>query len=154
MPGYLDKYGEGDELREKARKRTILIVLAALVAVTAVYLGVHNFREKGRVRDFLAALERQDYPSAYAMWGCSESKPCADYKFEKFLEDWGPGSKYARVRGATVHRSCACGSGVIITVRIGPEAEEKLWVEGPDRIIGFAPWPSCRPTPLLCRLPL
>jgi hypothetical protein len=32
---------------------------------------------------------------------------------------------------------------VILTVDVGNNQEEKLWVERDDLTIGFSPWPGC-----------
>jgi hypothetical protein len=32
---------------------------------------------------------------------------------------------------------------VIVTVDLGQNREERLWVEGSELIIGYSPWPVC-----------
>ncbi|MBI1788667.1 MAG: hypothetical protein HYR60_14095 [Acidobacteria bacterium] len=144
MPGYLEHYGEGDETREKRTKRLALIFLAAVIVGAVAYFLQLNHRQKARVREFIACLQKSDYKAAHAFWGCTEAKPC-DYRFDKFLEDWGPQSKYARISSFSIAKSRKCGSGVIVTVSLGEGREEKLWVDGPDMIVSYSPWPACPP---------
>ena len=84
-----------------------------------------------------------DYNSAYRLWGCTETKPCPDYPFNKFMDDWGPKSKYAQIASFKIAKSRACGSGVIVTLDLGQNREERLWVETADMTIGYSPWTVC-----------
>ena len=59
------------------------------------------------------------------------------------MEDWGPQSKYAEIASFSIARNKACGSGVIVTVDLGQDREERLWVEGSDMTIGYSPWSVC-----------
>ncbi len=145
MSGYLDHYGEGDARREKIIKRLILAAVAVLVIGGGVYIALLNYKEKARVKQFAELLQHQDHKGAYALWGCTDARPCPDYKFDKFLEDWGPRSKYAQVQSFEITRSRSCGTGVIVSVNFGNGREEKFWVEHKDLTIGFSPWPVCPP---------
>lgn len=145
MPGYLDHYGEGDARREKIWKRAFLVALVVVIAGLAAFFGLRNYRQKARVGEFATLIQKKDYPGAYRLWGCTETTPCRDYSYAKFLEDWGPASKYADVASYSISRSRSCGTGVIVTVDFGSNREEKFWVEGPELTIGYSPWPVCPP---------
>src|SRR5882757_7171100 len=110
MQSFLDRYDEGHDQRAKRRKRIMLGVLIVITGVIAVYLGLHNRQQKARVTQFMELLQKHDYTAAYRLWGCTESKPCPDYKFDKFMEDWGPQSKYAQIGSFNIAKSRACGS--------------------------------------------
>ena len=144
MAGYLDHYGEGDERREKRTKRIVLIAVAAVVLAGTLYFGLRNYRQKAKVTQFAEFLQKQDYKAAYSLWGCTDEKPCKDYVFEKFLEDWGPKGRFAQVSPFRISKSRACGSGVIVTTEMAGR-EERFWVEGSEMTIGFSPWPVCPP---------
>jgi hypothetical protein len=144
MSSYLDHYGEGDARREKITKRIVLAALAVAAAVGGTYFALLNHSEKARVEQFARLLQNKDYKGAYAMWGCTDAKPCADYRFEKFMEDWGPSSKLAQVPSFEITRTRSCGTGVIVSVNFGGR-DEKFWVEKKDLTIGFSPWPVCPP---------
>ena len=147
MASYLETYGEGHEQKSKIRKRVIYGTIAAILIATAVYLFFHNRQQKLRVERFVELLRSKDYPAAYALWGCTPSTPCPDYKFDKFMEDWGPASTYATINAFGITKARSCGSGVIIHASFGEGKSETFWVEGEKMTIGFSPWPVCPPSP-------
>ena len=139
--GYLDEFGVTETQQEQRRKRRLLTALAILAVGGSLYYEFKNFREEGRVKEFLAVLQRGDYPVAYAFWGCKVEAPCPNYDFKSFQEDWGPNppSKIGKVRSYRLGTSHAHGSGVIIPAVINEGPEIKLWVEKSNRVLGFAP---------------
>ena len=143
MPGYLDHYGEGDEKRSKRIRLIVIVAVVTLVTAGALYLGFHNYRQKSKIKDFVELLQKHDYTGAYRLWGCTESTPCKDYTFAKFMEDWGPQSPNAQIQSFEISKSRACGSGVIVTVDFGRGREERFWVESRDMIISYSPWSVC-----------
>jgi hypothetical protein len=141
MAGYLDQYGAGDERREKIIKR-LAIALALLVVVGGPLLFIfHNYRQENQVKQFFKLLQAHQYTEAYAMWGCTDAKPCRGYEMSRFLEDWGP--EKGDVSNVRIERSRSCGSGVILTVDFDKNRQEKLWVQRDDLIIGFSPLQGC-----------
>ena len=148
MAGYLDHYGAGEERREKILKAAALTAALLVVAGGVLFFIFHDYRQEHQVRRFFDLLAGQDYKSAYSLWGCSEAKPCSGYPYSAFLQDWGPGTGNAQY-AARYHiaKSRSCGSGVILTVNVGPQHQEKLWVERDDLVIGFSPFPGCPAPP-------
>jgi hypothetical protein len=141
MPGYLDQYGAGDERRAKIVK-TIAITVAAIVLIGGpLFFIFHDYHQEHQVKKFFDLLAARDYKDAYAMWGCTDAKPCSGYPLSSFMDDWGP--QKADPSNVHIARSRSCGSGVIITVDFGKDREEKLWVERDDLTIGFSPLPGC-----------
>jgi hypothetical protein len=59
------------------------------------------------------------------------------------MEDWGPQSKYAQIASFNITKSKACGSGVIVTVDLGQNREDRFWVETSEMTIGYSPWSVC-----------
>jgi hypothetical protein len=146
MAGYLANYGIGDEQREKIIRRLILIAILVVVAAGVLFFFLKNYRQEQQARKFFQLLEKHAYPAAYALWGCTEAKPCRDYPFKNFMDDWGPQSPRGEIDPYHIKKSRSCGSGVILTVAVGKQQqEEKLWVEKDDLTIGFSPWPGCPP---------
>ena len=145
MAGYLDSYGAGEERREKIVRRLILAALAALVLATVLYFMFRNWREDRQSRLFLELLKKQDYQSAYQLWGCTPATPCRDYRFERFMEDWGPKNPRGDIAAARISKTRSCAGGVIYTLEYGKGEPVLLWVERQDRVLGYAPWPSCNP---------
>lgn len=145
MAGYLAHYGAGEEQRERLIRRVVIGVVILAIAGGVLYFFLKNYREEQQARKMFDLLQKHDYKSAYALWGCSDAQPCRDYPFPTFMEDWGPGSQRGDVGGFHIRKSRSCGSGVILTVDFGKNQEQKLWVERDDLTIGFSPWPGCPP---------
>src|SRR5947209_2022439 len=98
MSSYLEAYGEGEAQRARRVrlvKRGSIILLLLLILAGLAYAVFKNYPEEQRVKMFLETLRKQDYQTAYRMWGCTEATPCRDYSFQKFLDDWGPKSPHA-----------------------------------------------------------
>ena len=140
MPGFLDQYGAGDERREKLFKWLVLSLLAVVLIGGPLIFIFHNYRQESEVKRFFRLLEAHDYKNAYAMWGCTDAKPCPGYNMQSFLEDWGP---QRDVRNMRITRIRSCGSGVILTVNLDQNRQERLWVQRDDLTIGFSPFPGC-----------
>lgn len=145
MPGYLEAYGAGEEKREKLIKRIALVLVLVLVGAGGLYFFFRNYRETRQAELFFDLLRAKDYKAAYALWGCTESSPCAEYRMEKFLEDWGPDSPHADLSRLEITRTRGCSAGVIIEASFGQGITEYLWVERGKKTIGYAPWPVCNP---------
>ena len=149
MPGYLDQYGEIEQRRAATTRRLKQVLLSLLVLLVVggiLYWNFKNYRQEQQVKRFFSLLQKQDYKPAYALWGCSETSPCRDYSFEKFLEDWGQKSASADASGMEISKSRSCGTGVIVTALYGRNRqEEKFWIERQNLVIGFSPWPGCPP---------
>lgn len=141
MAGYLDQYGKSDERREKFFKVLIYSLIALVVVGGPLIFIFHNFRQESQVKKFFSLLEAKDYKAAYALWGCTESKPCGGYSMLSFMDDWGP--QKADPSNFRIAKSRSCGSGVILTVDFDKNREEKLWVQRDDLVIGFSPLPGC-----------
>ena len=146
MPGYLDQYGAGEEQRNRIIIRSILaVVIVAVVGSLGWYL-FHNHHQESLVRDFLAAVRRGDLRAAYAVWGCSDAKPCKGYDFDKFSSDWGASAKPEDKPDLSVLRiedAESCNNGVLLTVDVNPQRTEALWVDKSGDAINFAPYPIC-----------
>lgn len=143
MSSYLDDYGVRDARREHILKRIVIAVVVIAAVSGLLYWKFKDYREERQISTFFDLIHKQDYKAAYAMWGCTEEKPCRQYSFEKFMEDWGPG-KSGKAVSMKVGETHACASGLIQTVNVGDE-EVWLWVNRSDHVLSFAPWPVCNP---------
>lgn len=142
---YLDTYGIRDARREKIFKRVALGLLLVTITSVVLYFQFRNYAEEKQVKEFLTRLRAGDYKGGYALWGCTDAKPCPQYAFDKFMEDWGPKSPQSNIAQAQVANTKSCETGIIQFLRFPDEHEVQLWVERSDRSIGFAPWPICNP---------
>jgi len=150
MAGYLDTYGVGVDRRLRIIKWSIVSVIAAAIAVSVLVYVFYDFREEQRVKQFFSQLEKKNFRAAYAMFGCTEAKPCTGYAFEKFMEDWGPTAGHDPAQ-ARVVKSRSCGTGVILTVDFGANKQDALWVERKDMSIGFPPFGDVCPSGLAAK---
>lgn len=141
MAGYLEQYGAGDERREKLIKTVVIAAAVLLVGGGLLYFFFHNYPEERQAKRFFTLLEAHDYKAAYAMWGCTDAKPCRDYPMSEFMKDWGP--QAGPLNDATVLDGESCGSGVIVDVGIDRSGNKKLWVERENHVLGFSPFERC-----------
>src|SRR5712692_4320388 len=117
--GYLDEYGENEAQRERKSRRVrraLLAVFAVLAVAGILFFLLKNYREERRVKEFLALLERGDYPAAYSLWGCRPEAPCQNYTYKDFLDDWGTQGEVGKVQSYRQRMSRERGSGVVIPV--------------------------------------
>ncbi len=142
MGGYLQQYGVGEEHRNRIIKRIILGCIAALIVIWILYLVFHNYSEKQTVKHFLAQVNEHNYAQAYSDWGCSVAKPCPNYDYQRFLQDWGPDKKITSPwQIASVD---GCKSFVTVNVKAGGAELESLGVERGTKTIMYAPAPECQ----------
>lgn len=141
MSGFLEEYGVGDQRREKVVRWLVISAIVLTIAVLAGYFTLRTYPAKRFTARFLEALRQKDYRSAYRMWGCD--KPCRDYSFEKFMEDWGPNGEFADPGRAGVRKTRFCNSGVIVTLKSPAGRDVPLWYERSTATLGFSPWPVC-----------
>jgi hypothetical protein len=142
---FLDDYGAAETRRLKTVKRIAGALLVVVLAAGALYFAFRNYREKGQASTFLNLLRERQYEKAYEAWGCTAAKPCPDYAYEKFLEDWGPESPHTNLSSMQVVRTNSCADGIIQILRFGDDEEVRLWVSRSDLSLSFAPWPVCNP---------
>ena len=143
MPGYLDHYGEGYEKRHKRKKTIAIVAIVIVVGAGTLFFTLRNFRQKAKVTQFMEFVEKHDYADAYRAWGCTDARPCPDYSFQRFMDDWGPKSRNAQIASFHISRSRSCGTGVIVTVEFTGNREERFWVESNEMTLGFSPWSVC-----------
>jgi hypothetical protein len=133
----------------RARRRRTRIILIALVALVAGWVLYHlrDYPERNVVGKFFAAVQKQDYESAYALWfhdpeWKQHQQKYSNYQFNDFYRDWGPGGEWGLVKSYSVDCSYSpsSGSGVIIQVTVNHRAEHAyVWVQKSDRTLSFSP---------------
>src|SRR5438105_243737 len=146
MSSYLEAYGADEEQRAsrlQRMKRGIAGAVILIVAALIIYAVFKNYPEQRQVKAFVEDLRKQDYQAAYRMFGCTETTPCRDYTFQKFLDDWGPKSRHADAASAHIGMSQSCGTGVILRLDYKGAEPVPLWVERGTHVVSYAPWPEC-----------
>ncbi|MCC6262302.1 MAG: hypothetical protein IT169_01900 [Bryobacterales bacterium] len=145
MSDFLNNYGVADARREKRWKWIVGTILIVATISISGYFFFRTYFEKKTMDHFLALLGERNYPAAYVMFGCTKEKPCRDYAFEKFLEDWGPGSLWSDPHYAEIAKVRYCGDTVIFNMFIKGD-DVNLVVQKDSQEIGFAPWATCTGT--------
>jgi hypothetical protein len=143
MADYLADYGVKDQKREKRNKLVVLTVVGLAIVVGLVWYFARTFTEERAAKQFVRLLENKDYKGAYAMWGCTEQTPCRDYKFDKFLEDWGPKSPYANAGDISFALAETCGNSIWITLKAPKTEELGISVDPDTKILSFTPAARC-----------
>jgi len=147
MSSYLEAYGAAEQHRARiigVMKKCSIVLAAVLIAGVILYAIFKNHSEERQAKNFLGLLTAHNYQAAYTMWGCTETHPCPQYTFPRFLEDWGPKSAHAGdPAAASMGLTQSCGSGVVIRLDYKGSESVPLWVERDSGVISFAPWPEC-----------
>ena len=143
MADYLAEFGVKDQQRETRNKRIVLTVLSLAIVGGLIWYFARTFNEERAVKRFVSLLESQDYKGAYAMWGCTDQAPCRDYKFESFMQDWGPKSPYAKPDEIGITLAEVCGNSVWVTVKTPKTDELGLSVDQDTRQLSFTPAARC-----------
>ena len=131
-----------------SRLRTLIAVVIVAVLLGA-WLAYHfrDYPERAAASKFFTALQKQDYESAYAAWFHDPDwKPhqerYANYPFNDFYRDWGPGGEWGLIKshGVDCSLSPGGGSGVIVQVTINGRAQHAyVWVQKSDKTLSFSP---------------
>ena len=138
---YLNNYGILDARREKRFHRTLALIIGSALLGTFLWFYFRTFSDERSVKDFLALLARKDYQAAYAKFGCAPA--CRDYKFDRFLEDFGEKSPYADAASVKLTLAEPCGNTVWVSVKPPNHREVGLSVDPGDRTVTFAPEARC-----------
>ena len=137
-----------DPVKERRQKIKIAAIIGvAIVAVSLIYLN-RDWPEKRIVDNFFAALEKQDYKTAYGIWMHDPNwqqhpEKYTRYPYNEFYNDWGPGGEWGIIRShrilGALHPSG--GSGVVVVVQVNGRAEPaRIWVEKSDKTLSFSPY--------------
>src|ERR1700745_4491981 len=102
------------------------IVTIVGILLVLGFLG-YQFRfwpEEHLVDKFFAALQRQNYETAYAIYRADpkwkqHTQQHADYPFNDFYRDWGPGGEWGLIKSHSVYGSASpkgSSTGVVVDV--------------------------------------
>lgn len=122
---------------ERPIGRYILIgAMAAIVLGVSAYL-LWDYPEQRTVTQFMEALQRGDYKTAYHIW-----QPSASYSYDDFVKDWGPQGDYGKIRDFEIlQASSATSQTVTILVMVNHEAPAlKLLVDRKTKGLAYSPY--------------
>jgi hypothetical protein len=143
---------------KKARRRKIIISVAVAVVLILGILGYiyRNWPEEHLVNKFMTALESKDYKGAYGIWVADKDwqqhpQQHAQYSFQDFIRDWGPGGDWGEIKsyhveGSEVPKaSYSSGNGVVVMLTINGHKEPTgIWVTRSDHSMTFSPFDVVR----------
>lgn len=144
-----------DSAQERRRKiRNILAVVTVLVLVTLGWM-YRNWPEEHTVDRFFAALQKQDYESAYGIYFHDPSwrqhvQKYSQYTYSDFYRDWGPGGEWGLVKSHRVDcpvllRIIGCPAstkgGVLVDVIVNERADRaRIFVQKSDKTLTVYPY--------------
>ncbi len=136
----------------RARRRKIQIASAIVVVlvVAALAWAYRNWPEERVVTSFFAALQKQEYESAYAIyfndpaWRAHPQK-YSQYTYADFFRDWGPGGEWGLIKSHRIYGSAntegLMSGGVIVEVIVNQRAEHaRMFVQRSDKTITVYPY--------------
>jgi hypothetical protein len=136
-----------DDTRARERRTRIIIIVVVVLLCGWVFYHLRDYPERNSVGKFFAAIQKQDYESAYAIWfhdpdWKQHQQKYSSYQFNDFYRDWGPGGEWGLVKsyGVDCSFSPSSGSGVIVQVTVNQRAEHAfVWVQKSDWTLSFSP---------------
>ena len=113
-------------------------------------MDVPELAEERVVSNFFAALQKQDYESAYALyfndpaWRQHQQK-YSQYPYADFYRDWGPGGEWGLIKSyriyGTANTQGFMSGGVIVEVIVNDRAEHaRMFVERSKKTITVYPY--------------
>jgi hypothetical protein len=142
--------GVHDPVPGKKRRKLLFAIfgLAAVIAVVA-YLA-WNLPAERRVNQFFAAIERQDFPRAFAIWNNdpdwqqhAQQYAASGYPYGRFVNDWTSGSEYGAIKSHKIlHATSRYGNSTLLAVEINGRqaALMTLAVEKHAHAMNFPPF--------------
>jgi hypothetical protein len=136
----------------KARRRNIRIAAAVLMVIVLAALAwfYRNWPEEHAVDKFFAALQHQDYETAYGIyfndpgWRQHQQK-YSQYTYADFYRDWGPGGEWGLVKSRRIYGSANTknfgGGGVVVEVIVNERTEHaRMFVQKSDKTLTVYPY--------------
>jgi hypothetical protein len=120
----------------KERLKVPVGIALVLILMGGAIYKFANYREEGRVREFMKAIESGQYAVAYQEWDGD-----AKYTMNEFLEDWGQEGYYTKgMHQAGVIDSNSTGGAVVVYVAIDTlKSPVALLVDKETLKISFSP---------------
>jgi hypothetical protein len=148
--GLLD--ADSEEPKSKLRRYVITGAVFVLLLTLGLWYLFRFYPEKKTLEHFLDTLVAGDtYKAYHDIW-----KPSPSYRYEDFLDDWGPAGYYGPVKSYRIvtMQKPRNATGVIVVVELSPfqpfppesdavknrrTKEARIWVESKDKSLGFPP---------------
>ena len=111
-------------------------IALVLIFVSGIAYKFANYREERRVRQFVGAIEKEQYDAAYREWDAD-----GRYTMNDFLQDWGKEGYYTKgMHEARVVDSNGRGGAVVVYLAIDSlKSPVALRVDKETMKISFSP---------------
>ncbi len=137
-----------DPSRDRRKRNRILAIVLVVLLFASLAWWFRNWPEERTVDHFFDALQQKNYESAYGLWWNDpqwkeHQQKYAQYPYNDFYRDWGPGGEWGLVKSHKVQGSAnpKGGSGVIVEVIVNDRAEHaRVWVQKSDKTLSFSPY--------------
>src|SRR5271170_5823755 len=137
-----------DPEKDRKRKKQIISAILLVLILLAVGWWFRSWPEEHVAAKFFAAMQKQDYNTAYGIWlqdpdWQQHPNNHPKYPFNEFYRDWGPGGEWGLIKTEKVFGSSTCpggGTGVVVDVVVNDRAQHaQVWVEKSDKTMSFPP---------------
>jgi len=139
-----------DPTKSRRRKTMIAVTIVVVIVLAALAWMYRNWTEEHAVDKFFAALQHQDYETAYGIyfndpgWRQHQQK-YTQYTYADFYRDWGPGGKWGLVKSHRIYGSANTksfgGGGVVVEVVVNDRSEhERMFLQRSDKTLTVWPY--------------
>jgi hypothetical protein len=119
----------------KDRLKVPVSIGLVLLVIGGVAWKFANYREEGRVRQFIESVRNAQYDTAYQSWDTD-----GHYRMQDFLQDWGRDGYYTKgMHEAKVVDSNSKGNSVIVYLAIDDHRPVALMVDKETLKVSFSP---------------
>jgi hypothetical protein len=135
-----------DPAKAKRRKIKIGLIVVAVLALAVIGWMYRNWPQEHSVDQFFAALQKQDYETAYGLyfhdpaWRSHQQK-YPQYTYADFYRDWGPGGEWGVIKSHRIYGSASTPRGVVVEVVVNDRADRaRMFVEKGDKTLTVYPY--------------
>ncbi|HEY1262461.1 MAG TPA: hypothetical protein VGF06_03000 [Terriglobales bacterium] len=137
-----------DLARERRRRILLLTIVIVIVVLAGLAWGLRYWPEEHVADKFFAALQKQDYETAYGVYfhdpGWKQHpQQYAKYPYNEFYTDWGPGGEWGLIKNYKIEVAGNCpggGSGVVVQIIVNGRSERaRLYIEKVDKTVSLPP---------------
>ena len=104
---------EYDEAGARRRKKLIVGIISTLLLVGLLVYQFRYWPEQRLVEQFFAALQKQNYETAYALYMADPTwkqhpQQHSMYPYNEFYRDWGPGGEWGLIKSYKIYATGEC----------------------------------------------
>jgi hypothetical protein len=139
-----------DPAKLRRRKIKIAATIVVVIVLAALAWMYRNWPEEHVVDNFFAALQHNDYETAYGIyfndpgWQQHQQK-YSQYTYADFCRDWGPGGEWGLIKSHRIYGSANTkgftSGGVVVEVIVNERSEHaRMFVQKSDKTLTVYPY--------------